>query len=111
MENHQRAGAADMNTETQVRQIMNVLGEGKVMDTLKRLKEMEESKSLLKINKIRGELAAYESRYGMSSDTAWERFNHGELGDDMDVMEWMALYENLIDFKKEYDRISKCEFA
>jgi len=100
-----------MNTETQVRQIINILGEGKVMEALKRLKQMEESKSLLKINKIKVELAAYENRFGMSSDKAWERFNSGELGDDVEVMEWMALYENLIDFKKEYDRISQCELA
>jgi hypothetical protein len=100
-----------MNTDTQVRQIMNVLGEGKVMDTLKRLKEMEASKCLLKINKVKGELVAYENRYGMSSDKAWDSFNHGGLGDDADVMEWMALYENLMDFQAEYDRISQCELS
>lgn len=72
---------------------------------------MEASKCLLKINKVKDELAAYESRHGMSSDKAWESFTRGELGDDMDVMEWMALYENLIDFKTEYDRLGQCELA
>jgi len=64
---------------------------------------------LLKISNVNSELFPFEKRFNMSSERAWEEFNKGALGDDMDIMEWMGLYENLLDFKDEYQRILNCE--
>ncbi|MDM8524340.1 hypothetical protein QUF80_13300 [Desulfococcaceae bacterium HSG8] len=33
------------------------------------------------------------------------QMNSGKLGDDMDIMEWMGLYENLLDFQDCHNRI------
>lgn len=40
---------------------------------------------------IAARLAAYEQRYGMTSDAFILRWNKGELGDDMDLMRWAGL--------------------
>ena len=39
------------------------------------------------------DLREFEERYGMDSQTFYERFEAGELGDDMDFFEWAGLYE------------------
>lgn len=44
---------------------------------------------------LRAQLAEFEAKYGMASDTFSERFGNGELGDDMDYLEWSATLEML----------------
>ena len=38
-------------------------------------------------------LQSYESRYHMPSDVFYQRFRAGELGDDIDFVEWSAFFE------------------
>ena len=38
-------------------------------------------------------LAALERRYRMPSATFYESYQKGELGDDLDFVEWASLYE------------------
>ncbi len=38
-------------------------------------------------------LAALERRYRMPSALFYERYRRGELGDDLDFVEWAGLYE------------------
>jgi len=97
-----------MNLETRVKKISEVLGEERVLSTLKRLIQLEADHCLYEIEQIQWELIPFEKQYSMKSETAWNEYNKGRLGDDADVMEWMAVYENLIDFKEEYNRIIKC---
>lgn len=38
-------------------------------------------------------LASYEAQYGMDSADFYRRFRAGELGDEMDFVEWSVFYE------------------
>ena len=42
---------------------------------------------------IHSHTAAFEARYGWTSDEFYPRFERGELGDDMDLIEWSATIE------------------
>lgn len=52
------------------------------------------------LTKLHSQLAEFEKRYGMSTVTFFERFERGELGDDMDFMEWAATTEMLRNAEK-----------
>ncbi|MCP4113603.1 MAG: hypothetical protein GY749_50110 [Desulfobacteraceae bacterium] len=98
-----------MNLENQVKELANIFGESRIRNTLKKLAGVEAEHSLLKIQKVKKELAPFEKLYNKDSEKAWEEFNNGILGDEMDIMEWMSLYENLLDFQEEHNRIINCE--
>ena len=42
---------------------------------------------------LEARLADYEKRYRMSSEEFYRRFRAGELGDEMDFVEWSVFYE------------------
>ncbi len=50
-------------------------------------------KKVLGVEDILRELKALEERHNMSSDTFYEKFNRGELGDAPDFMVWATLYD------------------
>ncbi len=54
-----------------------------------------------KINNLKDEIGLFENRFSLSSEDAWQAYHRGELGDDMNIMEWMALYENLLEYQAE----------
>lgn len=49
---------------------------------------------------LRDQLAEFEKRYDMSTEAFCERFERGELGDDMDFMEWAATRDMLINTER-----------
>ena len=95
-----------MNIDYQMKQMVNIFGEERVRNSLKNLAEIEADKCRFKIQKVRQKLAVFEDRYHKDSEKAWEEYQQGRLGDDTDIMEWMAFYENLLDFQDEFNRIS-----
>lgn len=42
---------------------------------------------------LKERLQVFETRYKMSSDHFYKRFQIGEMGDDMDFVEWSVFYE------------------
>ena len=98
-----------MGIEHQVKELTNILGETRIRNTLKKLAEIEAGKCSTKIERTKRELSVFEKRFQMKSESAWEEFNNGKLGDSPDIMEWMSLYENLLDFQDQYERINKSE--
>lgn len=80
---------------TQAKRIAAVCGDVVVGSVLRHLTELELGRYELAIEQTRRELAPFESRFGRESLAAWEAWQRGELGDDAEVMEWMALTENL----------------
>lgn len=95
-----------MNIAHQFQQMVNIFGEDRIRNSLKNLTEIEADKCRFKIRKVRQKLAVFEDRYHKSSEKALDEYHQGRLGDDTDIMEWMAFYENLLDFQDEYNRIS-----
>ena len=53
--------------------------------------EIEQAKAEQRDLEIR--LSAYEKRYNMPSEEFYRRFRSGELGDEMDFVEWSVFYE------------------
>ena len=96
-----------MKTQNQIQQVVSILGEPLVLEAIAKLLQIEKEKCLKKIDRLKSELNLYEKQFAMSSKEAWSKYRKGALGDDFDVMEWMALFENLIAFQEQYDRISK----
>ena len=48
------------------------------------------------IDQIRQDLNGFESKYRMSSEEFFDKFESGKLGDDGDFFEWAGLYENVV---------------
>jgi len=94
-----------MNVQTKLQEISELVGEPLVYETLAKLLQIEKTKCLRKIERLKNELSPYEERFGMSSLDAWNTYRIGKLGDDMDVMEWMALVENFNAMKEYYQRM------
>jgi hypothetical protein len=45
------------------------------------------------LQRLAARLAAYEQQYQMASDDFYQRFRKGELGDDMDFVEWSIFWD------------------
>ena len=99
-----------MNIETSFKQITDVLGMSIVQETLKKLTQLELEKYKTQMEKVKSELIPFERRFGKISQVAWEEFQRGKLGDDMDIMEWMMLYENYLALEKQYKCLIEVEF-
>ena len=100
-------GLDSMKTQNQIQQVVNILGEPVVFDAIAKLLQIEKEKCLKKINRLKSELTQYEKQFSISSKEAWGKYQSGTLGDDFDVMEWMALFQNLMSFQEQYERITE----
>lgn len=100
-----------MSVQSRVQHITEVLGESMVLEAITKLAHIEGQKYLKKIERLRQELTRYERQFAMSSEDAWEQYQAGKLGDDFDIMEWMALFENLMALQSQYDRITESELS
>ncbi len=50
--------------------------------------------------KLESQIVAFENEYKMPSHDFYTQFEQGELGDEMDFMEWSATYEMLQNLQK-----------
>ena len=53
--------------------------------------KIKQSEQLL--NDLKGDLISFEKRYHKKSDEFYRSFKNGELGDDMDFVEWSSIYD------------------
>ncbi len=61
--------------------------------TIDKLLDMESHRARKEQRELEAHLAAYESQYQISSKEFYRRFRAGELGDEMDFVEWSIFYE------------------
>ncbi len=61
--------------------------------TLDKLFSYEADISRQQLAQLQSDLAEFEARYGMTSEEFYARFQAGELGDDMDYVEWASLVQ------------------
>lgn len=59
------------------------------------------------LEKYQHDMREFEQRYGMESSIFYQHFQAGELGDDIDFFEWVALYELKQDLLKKIDKLEK----
>lgn len=60
---------------------------------LDKLLAAETERALAERRDLEARLSAYEGQFNMSSDEFYRRFRAGELGDEMDFVEWSVFYE------------------
>jgi hypothetical protein len=63
---------------------------GRVLD---KLLEATLSQQRLQLARYDRDLGEFEHRYSLDSDTFYQKFQSGELGDDIDYFEWAGLHE------------------
>jgi hypothetical protein len=56
------------------------------------------------IARLRDQLAAFESCYGLTTPEFYERFERGEMDDDADFFEWSATWEMVQDLQGDDER-------
>ncbi|MGB3311306.1 MAG: hypothetical protein WBG32_21960 [Nodosilinea sp.] len=61
--------------------------------SLAKIIELERSHALQQASDLQAKLQAYETQYHIPSDTFYQQFNAGELGDSMDFVEWSVFYD------------------
>lgn len=94
-----------MNTDTGIEGFSSLFGEKRVKTTLKKMADIEINHCQLNIKKSRKILLPFEERFQMTSEDAWEKYSKGKLGDEIDIMEWMGLYENCLAYEQQLERI------
>ena len=53
----------------------------------------EVARARKELRELEARLAAYAAQYEMSSDAFYQRFRAGELGDEIDFVEWSVFYD------------------
>jgi hypothetical protein len=61
--------------------------------TLDKLIEYEIKNSQENLGELKEELEIYESKYRLSSEDFYRRFQKGEFGDKLDLVEWSIFYK------------------
>lgn len=100
-----------MQAQQHIQHFTEILGEELVLNTMNKLAQIEGAKCLRRIGRLQSELAQYEERFALTSEEAWKQYQAGTLGDDFDVMEWMALFENLQSLQAYYIRLSNIQLS
>lgn len=78
--------------------------DGYISNTLTKMLEYKIQQYDQDIAVLQEDLQKFEKRYAMTSAEFFEKFQKGSLGDEMDFIEWAALYQmhqNLFDKKEE----------
>ncbi len=50
------------------------------------------------LERLKQQIVAFEEQYGWTTPEFYPRFERGELGDDMDFIEWAATWEMIQNF-------------
>ena len=94
-----------MNIDKGIKEFSSLFGEKRVRGTLKKMADIEISHCLLNIQKNREKLRPFEEQYQLTSEAAWEKYGRGEFDDEINIMEWMGLYENCLALEQQLKRI------
>lgn len=80
---------------TRLKRLIRLYETGQASEFMDRLldkvfaQEADEERAL--ISRLAADMSEFEARYDLDSDTFYERFTSGELGDAIDYFEWAAL--------------------
>ncbi len=96
-----------MQTDAATEEFSSLFGEQRVKSTLRKMADIEISHCRLNLKNARKALRPFEDRFQKTSRDAWEEYNSGRLGNDLDIMEWMGLYENCLALERQLKRIKE----
>ena len=72
---------------------------------LGKLLDVALSQHRLRLERYERDMREFEQRYGMESAVFYQRFEAGELGDDVDFFEWAGLCELRQDILEKVHRL------
>lgn len=61
--------------------------------TIDKVLDRERQRLLGQQARLKSQIADFEAQYGWTSEEFYPRFERGELGDEMDLVEWSATIE------------------
>jgi len=71
--------------------------------SIDKLLERESNRILELKTSLLNQLSEFEKTYSMSNSDFYQRYESGEMGDDMDFMEWASTIEMLASVEKELE--------
>lgn len=74
--------------------------------TLDKLLGRERQRLAGQLARLKSQVADFEGRYGWTSEEFYPRFERGELGDDIDFIEWSATIEMIRNLQRNIDSLS-----
>ncbi len=97
-----------MDIDTKLEALRQAYSDEPELDrVLDKLIDVAASQHRLRLERYESELRQFEERYHMPSDTFYQRFTAGELGDAMDFFEWSGLYRLREDARAKLQRLEK----
>jgi hypothetical protein len=86
--------------------------ESDLMDrALEKLLHHEAERSQAQLSQLRTDLAEFEQQYDLSSAEFYQRFQVGQMGDDMDYVEWASLVQMVHNLEKRLQLLQAGESA
>jgi hypothetical protein len=96
--------AAYQLTAERLRALAELYQKGQTSDlmdrTLAKLLQHETEQSLDQLHQLQQDLAEFEQQYNLSSEEFYRHFQMGQIGDDMDFVEWASLVQMVENLKK-----------
>jgi len=77
-----------------------------IAGTITKMLEYKIQQYQKEINRLKREMANFERAYGMSSSDFYQKYIAGDLGDDLDFVEWSSFYQmrqRLLDKRTELE--------
>jgi len=74
--------------------------------TVSKLVALEIKHWQTELQRLASRLVEYEQRYHMASAEFYRRFRSGELGDDMDLVEWSVFWDMYQNTQKRLDALT-----
>jgi hypothetical protein len=71
--------------------------------TLEKLLRHEAERSVAELEQLQADLADFERRYNLSSDEFYRRYQAGDMGDEMDFVEWASLVQMVHNLENRLD--------
>lgn len=102
-----------MKTEVDTLEKLHILEElyrsGHLSDviewTVDKLIDLERGRAERELAELVSRLRAFESKYQMSSEEFYQRYERGELGDSVDFVEWSSFCDMARAARKHLDRL------
>jgi len=88
-------------------QLTNGYADQVLESTIDKMLDRERQRLLRQQARLKSQIADFEARYGWTSDEFYPRFERGELGDDIDFVEWSATIEMVENLQRTIKLLSE----
>jgi hypothetical protein len=95
---------ANTSTAERLHALAEIYQQGQVSDlmdrTLQKLLSHEAETCQTQLSQLQADLTEFEQKYHRSSTDFYQQFQAGQIGDDMDYVEWASLVQMADNLKK-----------